>query len=204
MVEHEGALNQSYGGSDEGVLIGLNTHESLLNSRFESPDIWQPTLPDGDFLRASLVGSYGGFGGIHNDLHSITPPLPSIFTAEKYGFAVFPKHYGSPNKIIGCYRAVDRLALLAFVKRVDGISIPNADVLFKGNIYKEVGRTNEHGIVGAYLLPDSYNDTIIISPNGIVYRQVELKEIGNGVYQITVQRKTKANATFRQIHRMFD
>lgn len=203
MVEHEGALNQSYAGSDEGVLIGLNTHDALINSRLESPDIWQPTLPAGDFLRASLVGSYDGFI-THNDLPSIAPPLPTTFTAEKYGFAVFPKHYGAPNKVIGCYRAVDRLALLAFVRRVDGISIPNADVLFKGNIYKEVGKTNEYGIVGAYLLPDSYNDTIIISPNGIVYQQVELKEIGNGVYQITVKRKTKANATFRQIHRMFD
>ncbi|WP_290597114.1 MULTISPECIES: hypothetical protein [unclassified Archaeoglobus] len=200
MVELDGALVQRLDGSDEGVTT-LNSFDAAEHAILESPDLWQPpNAYGGTKLLLSFSSNHDGFRTL-NDLPSIPP---TTLTAQKYGFAVFPRFEGVPRELIGCYRAVDRLALLAFVRRVDGVSIPNADVLFKGNIYKEIGRTNEHGIVGAYLLPDSYNNTIIISPNGIVYEQVELKEIGNGVYQITVRRKTKANATFRQIHRMFD
>ncbi|MBO8182050.1 MAG: hypothetical protein H0Z28_04555 [Archaeoglobus sp.] len=199
MVELEGVAVNRLDGSDEGITT-LNSFDAAEHTILESPDLWQPQPYGGTKLLLSFSGSYDGFKTL-NDLPSIPP---AMLTAKRYGFAVFPRFQGVPRELIGCYREVDRLALLAFVRRVDGVSIPNADVLFKGNIYKEIGKTNEHGIVGAYLLPDSYDNTIIISPNGIVYEQVELKELGNGVYQITVRRKTKANATFRQIHRMFD
>ena len=53
-------------------------------------------------------------------------------------------------------------------------------------------------------MPDNYYSTIAISPNGIVYIEIDRKQFQNGSYEILMARKTKANATFRQLHRLFD
>ncbi len=201
MTEHEGVPVGTFAGSDVGLVTLNSWNASPPREVLKSPDLWQP--PDaygGTKLISGIVANFEGFATLNE--HSAIPP--AALTAERYGFAVFPKHLGVPRQLIACYREVDRLALLAFVRRVDGVPIPDADILFKGNVYKEIGRTNRYGIVGAYLLPDTYSKTIVISPNGIVYEQVELKEAGKGVYEITVRRKTKANATFRTLHRRFD
>jgi hypothetical protein len=201
MTELNGSLVERLDGSDEGLTTLNSWNASPPREVLKSPDLWQPpNAYGGTKLLRSNVANFEGFTTLND--HSAIPP--AFLTAERYGFAVFPRHFGVPRQVIACYRAVDRLALLAFVRRVDGVPVPDADVLFKGNVYKEIGRTNRYGIVGAYLLPDTYSNTIVISPNGIVYEQVELKEIGKGVYQITVRRKTKANATFRTLHRRFD
>ncbi len=187
---------------DEGI-VTLNPFDSTLRAIHESQDLWQPQPYGGTKLLHSVKANFEGLTTL-NELSSNTTKKPLFLSAERYGLAVFPRFEGIMRNIIGCFREVDRLALLAFVRKPDGTPIPDADVLFKGNIYKEIGKTNEHGIVGAYLLPDNYNNTIVISKNGIVYEQASLREISNGVYQITVRRKTKANAPFRQLHRRFD
>ena len=102
------------------------------------------------------------------------------------------------------YRNADRLAFVASLKRVDGVKIQNALTILLGENYKEVVESNEHGFVGAYLMPDNYYSTIAISPNGIVYMEIDRKRFQNSSYEILMARKTKANATFRQLHRLFD
>ncbi len=201
MTEYEGVARLRPTGSHEGLTTLNGWNASPPREIFTSPDLWQPLNAYGGtkLLQQQIASDLG-----ITILNELASTRPARLTAERYGFAVFPRHFGEPRQLIACYREVDRLALLAFVRRIDGQPIPNADVLFKGNVYKEIGRTNRYGIVGAYLLPDTYSNTIVISPNGIVYEQVELKDLGKGVYEITVRRKTKANATMRQLHRRFD
>jgi len=110
---------------------------------------------------------------------------------------------GKPMQRIFSYLATDRLALVARLKTVDKVPLANMISIFVGNYYKEVVQSTEKGIAYGYLQPDNYYNTLVISPNGIVYQEIERSQDAVGTYDITLGRVTKANATFRQPHRKF-
>lgn len=108
-----------------------------------------------------------------------------------------------PMQRIFCYLATDRLALVARLKTVDKVPLANMISIFVGNYYKEILMSNEKGIAYGYLQPDNYYNTIVISPNGIVYQEIERSQDAVGTYDITLGRVTKANVPFRLPHRKF-
>lgn len=199
-MPHESVLIERNKGDFEGLII-LNEFNGKEVIGFETQDLWQPpNAYGGSKLITTTLGEFYQ-NIIGNNLSGlwVNPKY-----GEFYGHACFVVGSGKPIHPIKCYRAVDRLALLAIIQKPDGMAIPHADVVFIGNVYKEFGKTNEHGIAGGYLFPDNYNNTLIISKNGIVYKQEKMEDLGGGAYRILAKRITIANVPFRQLHRKFD
>jgi hypothetical protein len=187
------------------------TQETVYNPTINSPDL--PLTPiqssAGDLLNPTISVDIAGndYRALSGYSHGSVEALKG--TVEFSGYRAIPigryaRLESVPREIHEVYRDADRLAMVATLKRADGVKIQNALTIFLGTNYKEIQESNEHGFVGAYLMPDNYYSTIAISPNGIVYMEIDRKQFQNGSYEIIMARKTKANATFRQLHRMFD
>jgi len=188
------------------------TQDTVKVLQPESPDL--PLTPiqssagdikvyQGTVERSGTIYYVAESGYSHGSVEALTGAVEfSGYRAVPIGR--YARQESVPREIHEVYRDADRLAMVATLKRADGVKIQNALVILLGENYKEIVESNEHGFVGAYLMPDNYYSTIAISQNGIVYMEIDRTQYQNGSYEILMARKTKANATFRQLHRLFD
>lgn len=104
---------------------------------------------------------------------------------------------------LGMYKITDKLAFLAEISNSKGEALPRLILLLEGYTNQVVLRSDRNGVVCEYIPFDDYYDFIGISPNYIVYRFQQKIETGFFVYNLVMNKATKANATYRQLHRKF-
>jgi len=221
--EFDGCNKQNLKGSYDDILRFESEAVVKPNRIFTSIDLNpspQQLLPSSalGFCRLEFTGEYpiqevgigynirktGRFDGIP-DLEWDIPLRPMRIITGRFD-GIFALEWPvplRPMRIISCYLATDKLALVARLKTVDKVPLGNMISIFIGNHYKEVVQSTEKGIAYGYLNPDNYYNTIVISPNGIVYQEVNRSQDQAGTYDITLGRVTKANAPFRMPHRKF-
>lgn len=110
---------------------------------------------------------------------------------------------GVTEPFYSVYGGGDKVALIGKVYFANNQPFPNVEAILYGYTYKQIVESNALGIFGDYYDPDTYYKLACISDNGIVYDSIQFDETGTDVYTIIVARRTKSNATFRQIHRKF-
>lgn len=110
---------------------------------------------------------------------------------------------GITDPFYSVYSGADKVALIGKVYFANNQPFPNVEAILYGYTYRQIVETNAYGIFGDYYDPDTYYKLTCISENGIVYDSATIVETGTDVYTIVVSRRTKSNATFRQMHRKF-
>lgn len=110
---------------------------------------------------------------------------------------------GITDPFYSVYSGADKVALIGKVYFANNQPFPNVEAILYGYTYRQIVETNAYGIFGDYYDPDTYYKLTCISENGIVYDSATIVETGTDVYTIVVTRRTKANATYRQIHKKF-
>lgn len=199
MSEFDGANNPRLSGERSDPLF-FNLYDGIGKELFSSvtPSPTPRQQQEGDFEVARLRGDYEGY-----HIGTVRDGITEALAAERVGALFMVRAEGKAAQRTACYISTDRLALVARLKTVDGVPLAKMISVFIGLNYKEIMTSNERGIVYGYLLPDNYYNTLVISPNGIVYREISRTQDSLGTYDITLGRITKANAPFRLPHRKF-
>lgn len=108
-----------------------------------------------------------------------------------------------PYKDYQMYRVSDKLPFIGTFYSVNNVVIPEATIIMMGINNKALLESRTDGIAAGFLPIDTYNDAMLISKNYLVYTFISMTQRYVYVYDFIMQRATKANATYRQIHRKF-
>lgn len=103
----------------------------------------------------------------------------------------------------GMFNLRDKLPRIGIVRTVSGTPVPLADVILYGINHREIAETDNRGIWWKYLEIDEYDDALIVSINGMVYRLIEQIETApdSCIFDQTVQRRTAVSGPYRMIRR---
>lgn len=103
---------------------------------------------------------------------------------------------------LGMYRPSDKIPFLAVLSSGNCLLKMNMTIILQGYNNTIALKSNSNGVIAEYIVGDIYYDVIGISPNYMVYKLVEMIE-NQYVTDIKLEKATKANATYRQLHRKF-
>ncbi len=142
------------------------------------------------------VRSSGSYSGITADLATFgSANLPPILDIN---------HFIQTNAPTDMYVDGTFLPLILIVEKLNGERFRNATIILEGDTVRVLGRTDSQGVYAKFVTFDTYEDGMFISRNNIVYGLETIEEIELNKYKWILSRLTKANATYRMIHRRLD
>ncbi len=161
-------------------------------------------------LPAENVAGYLGKYKLYRDLSA-----QGVALLEMKGERIDPettklkRYHRKSNPLVwdpngGMFLLRDKIPVIAWLEKVDGVLLPYSTIILEGANNRVLAKADKRGLIADYFPVDDYNNALVISNNDLVYRLVQDIELEPYIHRFLLKRGTKANATFKMIHRKYN